>query len=442
MSLYSSASDYAKDTWLPVYANQLGQSEGSLLQLLGLNTDSRVKLEGRTYKMKIQVGDDLGFGMLGDTPGSDFPAAGDISSDEVDLKLHRFSDTIQFDAHEMALLNSLDAAAAPIMQKKMAASRSRVLRELERQAIMDGTGALAKIASEVGSTVTLDVAGSDYTERNPYTWIDDPKRSYYLIVDPTDGTDQLSVPGKFTVDSFVESTNVLTLSVDAGGAAAGDLIVTYSPAGYSVGGAYSSPEMTGLLGMIDDGNTYLGLNRSTAALAFWRSTVVDNSGALRSLTESHIHELMNKTARRAEKGTIIPSEYVALASPGTWTSYHNLMSSGIRYTVSENPDVGWGGRQSLNMDGVPLFKHIQAPRNQILLVHKDSVGFVGPKHDHSSIVKFVEQNGSIFFQKTASAGQGYADATLAMIAGFIGMYTERPRNHARLDDITETAGAY
>ena len=439
MSLYSSASDYAKDTWLPVYPDMLTQSQGSMLNLLGLKTDDRVKIEGRRTYMKIQVGDDLGFGVT--SQGGDLPAGGDIASDEATLELMRFADAIEFDAHEMALLDSLDAAAAPkIMEKKMTASRMRVLRELERMAIMDGSGKLAKVASEVGSTITLDVAGAEYAERNPYTWIDDPKRSYYLAVDPTSGADQLTVPGKFTVDGIVESTNVLTLSVDAGGIAAGDVIVTYHPAGYASGGNFVSPEFDGLLALIDDGNTYMGLDR--ASISQWRATVLDASGTNRDISENLVHELMNKTGRRSQKGMLTPSEYVAIADPGVWTAYHNLMATGIRYTISESPDIGWGGRESLSMNGVPLYKHFQAPRHQILLVHKDSVGFVGPKHDTSSIVEFLSRNGSIFFQQTASSGQGYADKTVAYIQGWMGMYSERPRNHGRLDDLNLTAAAY
>lgn len=440
MSLFSTASDYAKDTWLPVYPDMLTQSQGSLLQLLGLSTDERIKIEGRRTYMKIQVGDDLGFGVT--SQGGDLPAPGDIASDEATLELMRFADAIEFDAHEMALLDSLNAAAAPIMAKKMSASRSRVLRELERMAIMDGSGKLAKVASEVGSTITLDVAGSEYAERNPYTWIDDPKRSYYGVVDPTDGTWQTTAADKFTIDSTVEASSTVTASIDTGGAAAGDYIVTYHPgtAAYASGGAFVSPEFDGLLALIDDGNTYMGLDRSS--IQQWRATVLDNSGTLRDISENLVHELMNKVARRSERGILVPSDYCGLADPGTWTSYHNLMSTGIRYTVSEKPDIGWGGRQSLSMDGVPLYKHGQSPRNQILLVHKDSVGFVGPKHDTSSIVTFLERNGSIFFQQTASAGQGYADKTIAYITGWMGMHSERPRNHGRLDDLNTTAAAY
>lgn len=439
MSLYSSASDYAKDTWLPVYPDMLTRSQGSMLNLLGLSADSRVKIEGRKTYMKIQTGDDLGFGVV--SQGGDYPAAGDISSDEATLELMRFADTISFDAHEMALLDSLSAAAAPIMQKKMDASRQRVLRELERMAIMDGSGALAKVASEVGSTITLDVAGSAYTERNPYTWIDDPNRAYYLCVDPTTGADQMTaVPGKFKIVSTAEASSTITSENDTGGSAAGDLIVTYHPAGYASGGAYTSPEFDGLLAMIDDGNTYLGIDRTSVQQ--WQSTVLDNSGTLRDLTENLTLDLVTKVGRRSEMGVLTPSDYCAIADPGVWNSYHNLLSPGIRYTVSERPDIGWGGRSYLDMHGVPLYKHFQAPRHQILLINKNKAKFVGPKHDTSSIVTFMERGGSIFFQANASSGNAHADKVHAYITGWMGMYTERPRDFGRLDDLNLTSPAY
>jgi hypothetical protein len=437
MGLYSTSSDFAKDQWLDVFADQLTRQDGSLLNLFGLNTDERVKLEGRRHYMKIKTGDDLGFGMM--TEGGDFPTPGDISSDEAELELHRFANTIKFTAHEMALLDSLSAAAAPIMAEKMSSARVRVLRELERQAIMDGTGILAKHASDSGATITLDVAGAEYAERNPYTWIDDANRSRYSLVNPTTGAD---VTQGWTISSIVESTNVITTSATQTTGTAADVIVTdYGASAWASGGAFRSLEFDGLLAMIDDGNTYLGINRSTAALAFWRSLVLDASGTNRSLTNALIHEFMNKFGRRTESGMVSDS-VIGLASPGVWTSYHELMSSGIRYTASETPDIGWGGRQFLPVHGTKLYKHQKAPRNQMLFVNKDKVKFVGPKHSHSSIVKFLENNGSIFFQANAASGTGYSDSTYAMIEGWIGMYTERPREHARLDDITEIAAAY
>lgn len=444
MGLYSTSSAYAKDFWLPTYTNQFLNDEGSLLKQVGINWDAPVKLEGRSWYMKLQVGDDLGFGVI-TSPGGDFATPGDIASDEATLSLMRFDSAIQVDGHEAGLLDSLDAGAAPdIMAKKMSASRMRVMRELERMAIMDGSGKIAKVSSVSGTTFNFDVSGNEYSERNPYTWIDDVSRSRYRIVDPTDGTDQLSSPSNFTFSSINESGNSAVASATLTGAAAGDYLVTdYGQTAFTVGGAFTSPEFPGLLAAISSSGTYLGINRATASKAYWKAVEDNNSGTNRTFTETLAMSVLSKLARRSEDGgSINGRDYFGLASFGTWNSYHQLMSPGIRYTVSETPDIGWGGREYLPMHGVPLYKHVKAPRNMVLVVHRPSIHFVTAKHANGGMFSFAENNGSIWFQTTASSGQGYADSRQAYITGWLGMYTDKPRNHAKLDDLTETAGSY
>jgi hypothetical protein len=441
MTVYSTSSDYAKDVWLPVYNNQFMNDEGSLLKQVGMDWDAPVKIEGRNTYMKIQVGEDLGFGAINGA-GGDLPTPGDIQSDEATLSLMHFGSAIQLDGHEKALVNSLDSGAAPdIMAKKMSASRMRVMRELERMAIMDGTGILAKHASDSGATITLDVAGAEYPERNAYTWIDDTNRSRYSLVNPTTGAD---VTQGWTISSIVESTNVITTSATQTTGTAADVIVTdYGASAWASGGAFRSLEFPGLLGIIDDDNTYLGINRATAALGFWRAVVDGNSGTNRTFTETLAMSVLAKLARRCEGGVVTGKEHFGLASFGTWNSYHQLMSPGIRYTASETPDIGWGGRESLPMHGVPLYKHVKAPRNTVLIVHRPSTHFVTAKNGSGGgIFNFLEGDSGIWFQKTAATGQGYADAQIAYITGWLGMYSDKPRNNARLDDLTETAGSY
>lgn len=441
MSLYSSSSAYMKDTWLPVLNNQLEHSEGSLLKKLGMNYDAPTKIEGRKAFMKLQIGDDTGFGV--NAQGGDFSGGGDATYDEATLELMRFNATITLDGHEKGLADSLSAAAAPIIQRKMANAKSRVARELERIAIMDGSGKLAKIASVSTTAITLDVAGSDYTERNAYTWIDDAYRSLYTTVDGTTGADEVS---DFTVSNVAESTNVLTASTSAAASGVGDFIVTggYGSSAWTTGGAISSREFPGLLKMISNSGTYLGINRATSGKAYWKAVEDNNSGTLRTFTETLANTLCNKLARRAEDGMVSQSDHFAIASPGTWTSYMLNMSTGIRYTVAETPDIGWGGREMLMMNGIKLYKHIHAPRNMVLVIHTPSTKFVTAKHTPSDQnLEFVTGNGGdIWFPATASSGQGYADKWYAYITGFLGMYSERPRNNAKLDDLTETSGAY
>lgn len=440
MSLFSTSSAFAKDTWLPAYANELEHSEGSLLAKLGMNYDRTTKIEGRRAYMKMQVGDDQGFGVI--TQGGDLPADGDIASAEATLSLMRFGETISLDGHEKGLLDSLDAAAAPIIAKKMSAAKNRTIRELERISIMDGTGWLAKHASDSGSTVTLDVSGNEYPERNPYTWIDRPGRSRYTLINGTTGAD---VVQGFTLTSKVESTNVLTCSTTMTAGTAGDYIVTdYGTSKWTTGGVISSPEFPGLLGVINATNTYLGINRSTAANEFWRAVVDDNSGTNRSFTETLARTIVSKLSRTAEDGMVSLTDHFALASPGVYNAYQTLMTSGIRYTGSETPDIGWGGRPYILMEGIKLYRHIHAPRNMVLIVHQPTTKYVTAKHSPTdSNFQFITGNGGdIWFPATASSGQGYADKWYAYITGFLGMYSERPANNAKLDDLTEVSGSY
>lgn len=443
MSLYSTSSDYAKDVWLTWFTNQVQRAQGSLFELFGFAPNDKVKIEGRRTYMKIQVGDDLGFTML--TQGGDFGTAGDIASDEATVVLSRYGATIKVDAHEKSLINSLRAGATDsILRTKMTNARDRVLKELERQAIMAGDGKLAKVASVAGTTFTFDVAGSEYSERNAYTWIDDPNLSRYRIVDPGNGTDQLGAPSNFTFTSIDESANTAVATATLTGAAAGDYLVTdYGQTAWTSGGAFRSLEFDGLLAMIADTGTYLGINRGTVPQ--WRATVLTNpagAGTLRSITENLVNEFTAKVARRSPNGMLDAKDYCAMGSWGVFNAYQTQMTPGIRYTVSERPDIGWGGREYVLMNGIPLYKHVKAPRNQILLVHKPSVKFVGAAQNDPGIAEFLDGGSGIWFRTNAASGQGHADSEQAYITGWMGMLTDRPRNHGRLDDLTEVAGSY
>ena len=442
MGLWSTSSDYAKDVWLPTFNSQIVNGEGTFLKLFGFNPDAPTySVEGRRWFMKIQVGADKGFGVLR-TAGADFPAPGDFNSDEAELELMRFANAIQFDGHEAALLESLTAGATDsLMRKKMTEARIRVMREIERMSIMDGTGQLAKVASVSGSDITLDVAGASYPERNPYTWIDDANLSRYIVVDATTGADE---DAAFTITNIAESTNVITCSEDQAAVDAGDFIVNhYGTSQFASGGSFSSPEFDGLLALIDDDNTYMGINRSTAGLGFWKAVVDGNSGTNRTFTETLANSITNKLGRRASDQMLNTDDYCAIASPGVYTAYQLNMTGGIRYTHTDTPDIGWAGRSFVYMNGMKLYHHQKAPRNTLLIAHKPSIHYCGAKHDGGGLFKFLENpGGGIWFQSNASSGQGYADSRLAYLVGWIGQYSERPRNCARLDDLTEVSSAY
>jgi len=94
---------------------------------------------------------------------------------------------------------------------------------------------------------------------------------------------------------------------------------------------------------------------------------------------------------------------------------------------------------------VPLYSDIHCPRNGVMLIHKKSVKYLKGKHQSNTngdLMSFRKQGGSIFYLGNASSGQGHAAFYNAYLAGFIGMYSDRPRNHGWLKDITEVGSAY
>lgn len=431
MSLIA-ASDYTKETYLPVLIHQIENDNTTLLGILGKTTrNAESVIEGRKTYLKLRVGDSKGQGNIRE--GGDFPDPGDPDYKQAELTAARIAHTSVYTSHEIAYLNGSRAAAAPVIAEKMMTAKESMQRDLERQAIGDGTGVIAGIASSLGSTVTLQTTGQRGRDR--YIYLDEPGRATYNIVDPTTGAQQV---GDFTVTDINESTNVLTCSTTMTAAANNGLLVVQGD--WALAGAFDSLDFAGIKAMVDDGNVYMGIDRATNP--FWRATVDDNGGTERTLADVDIWRLFNKMARRNGKQPR-GDEYVAISSPGTWHAYQNLLLPSVRYSMTEMADIGWG--QPLNMNGVRLYNHIHAPRNRIYVLRKPSIKFVKPKHAanlNGDLLTFLTGANGIYHQATASSGQGYADKTFTYLAGFLGMYTERPRDHGMLDDIAEVGGTY
>jgi len=434
LSLYSSSSAFAKDVWLPGLNYELLAEPGTLLGWLGSYADSRVTvdIEGRRSYIKLRIGDSLGQASI--SQGGDFPDPGDPTYDEASMSLAHLAHAISFTMEEMALLESTEAAAVPIMAEKMSAAKEAMSSDIERQAWGDGTGVLANVASSSGSTITLDATTTSQVDRDRYLWIDDANRARYDVVHGTTGAQQVT---GFTVSDVNESTNVLTCSATMTSATSAGVVVRSGT--WASGGAYNSLEMPGIKAAVDNNNTYMGIDRTASGKGYWQAVVDDNSGTLRPITEELIHGVMNKIARRA--GRQPTGDYAAFGSFGTYTAYHQIITPGLRYTLESTPDIGFG--RPLEMLGVPLYRGARCPRNSIYVLKKDSLKFVRPKHNKpGDLLNFVNLGGSEFFLKNASSGQGHSASVVAYLDGFLGMMTTRPRDHAILGDITEVAGTY
>lgn len=434
MSLYSSSSAFAKDVWLPGLNYELLSEPGTLLGWLGSFADSRVTvdIEGRRSFLKLRIGDSLGQSTI--SQGGDYPDPGDPTYDEASLSLAHLAHAVSFTMEEMALLESTEAAAVPVMAEKMSAAKESMSADIERQAWGDGTGILANVASSTGSTITLDATTTAQIDRDRYLWVDDANRARYNVVHGTTGAVQVA---NFTVSDVNESTNVLTCSTPMTSATSAGVVVRAGT--WASGGAFNSLEFAGIKAAVSNTGTYMGIDRSASGKGYWQAVTLGNSGTLRPLTEELIHQTMNKIARRA--GRQPTGDYAAFGSFGTYTAYHQIITPGLRYTLESTPDIGFG--RPLEMLGVPLYRGARCPRNSVYMLKKDSLKFVRPKHTKpGDLLNFVNLGGSEFFLKNATSGQGHSASVVAYLDGFLGMMTTRPRDHALLADIAEVAGSY
>jgi hypothetical protein len=380
----------------------------------------------------LRIGDSLGQSTI--SQGGDYPDPGDPTYDEASLSLAHLAHAVSFTMEEMALLESTEAAAVPVMAEKMSAAKESMSSDIERQAWGDGTGILANVASSTGSTITLDATTTAQIDRDRYLWVDDANRARYNVVHGTTGAVQVA---NFTVSDVNESTNVLTCSTSMTSATSAGVVVRAGT--WASGGAFNSLEFAGIKAAVSNTGTYMGIDRSASGKGYWQAVTLSNSGTLRPLTEELIHQTMNKIARRA--GRQPTGDYAAFGSFGTYTAYHQIITPGLRYTLESTPDIGFG--RPLEMLGVPLYRGARCPRNSVYMLKKDSLKFVRPKHTKpGDLLNFVNLGGSEFFLKNASSGQGHSASVVAYLDGFLGMMTTRPRDHALLADIAEVAGSY
>lgn len=429
------ATGFLKNTYLPGYINQYENAKGTLLGTFKKDSQT-MSIEGANAFLKVRVGDSLGQGTIAE--GGDYPTAGDVTSAQATVTAAHLAHTINLTSEEAAYLDSGSAAAEPIMAMKMDAAMESMARDVERQSWMDGSGILANVASSSGSTITLDATTTSQVDRDRYIWLDDANRRRYDVVHDTTGADEVA---GFTVSSMVESTNVITCSATMTSATSAGVLVNSGD--WASAGAIRSLEFKGLQAMIDDDNTYLGINRSTAGNGYWKAIVDGNSGTLRPITENLVMGFLSKMARRRTDGKQPRgSDYMGFANSGSWVAYHNLLLPAQRYT-NATPELGWG--EPLNFRGILLYEDIHAPRNGIMVVHKPSVKYVKAKHASNvsgDLMKFKELGGTIWFQGNAATGAGHSAQVFAYLEGFLGMMTDRPRNHGWLRDITEVASAY
>jgi len=427
MSL-ATLNELAYDTWEPGLNNQLEHEPGALYSFLSRNSSG---VRGRKVYVKLQTGRPTGVAQMDE--GGNFPTAGDAVYDEVELALKRIAATVEFTLEEMDLLDGSDAAALPVVEHKLTDIVDTLRRDIVRQSWSDGTAKIGRMSGTSDSTTfTLQQTTTNQIDRDRNLWLE----PYGMKIDLLHGTTGATSLTGLTVTGFNESTGVVTVSGgDPSSVDSSSHVVVRSGNGYASGGAYTSREFPGIMAAVDDGNTYLTLDRTTAGNEHWQSVVKDNSGTLRHMSLDLILQLINSVTRRTGM-TPRKDRYCFFSNLGVWSSYGEYIQPGVRYSPNDMLDVGW---PELEIFGMPFYGDIHAPNNNLFLIDKTKFSYRRPKYEDRGPFQFQNKDGSMF-RYVPNASSGYKGKVQSNLTGMLTLITERPNCHGRLDDLNE-AGA-
>lgn len=198
-----------------------------------------------------------------------------------------------------------------------------------------------------------------------------------MVVDIMDTDNDTKHLDSGTISAVDHNANTITVSGTITGTAANDYMVRQDTADDSVNDAL---HVNGLLGIVDNENpaaivgNYGGINRSTAGNEWWESTVLDNSGTNRELTEDLILQAIFDSRL---KGGGQPN--MILTSPGVYRRYYQLFAaeqmqmrsgSGVRGSLGP-ADVAKDsetGQTPLNFSGLDVrFDDFHAANTMLIL---------------------------------------------------------------------------
>lgn len=425
MSL-ATMNNLAYDTFEPGLNGQLEKDPSTY----SLFKKSSRGVEGRTAKVKLLTGRSLGIGNIAE--GGDYPAAGDPTSAEASITLAEVAAVLEFTTFEAALLRSKSAAAEDTVMLKMEDLKDTVKRDLIRQSTMDGTARLARCTAAAGvNVVPLASTTTNQVDRDRDLWLH-PGAMLIDFVDSVTGTAIANGTGR-EITVFDPPYTSITVSGAANLTPTATTVIVRS-GNVLGGGTYTSREFPGLLGIVEDGNTYMGINRATGTNSFWRSTVLDNAGVLRPLSTALVQQLRNRIGRQGNPPTA--PDWCFMANQGVWTAYAELLTPQVRYKQMEKLDMGW---PALDVFGTPFYQDIHFARSQMFGLHKPSIEWKTAKHARRNIFQFQDDDGSVFRMKPGTAAGRYAASYQAHLDGFATIVSNRPNLHGRLDDLSEVA---
>lgn len=296
-------------------------------------------------------------------------------------------------------------AFASALDEEMKGLRQTLSKDMNRQSYGTNDGKMAT-ATGAGSTTTFVVAdaGAQYLEEGMFIDIftsADASRvaDVEITAISSDGTD--------TTVTFTPAAGTSTAS--------GDYITRDNSAG---------KEISGLSQIVDNSGAVYNIDPATVPV--WKSTINDNGGTNRPLSEGLLIKLVDDIRKQGGG-----SPTVFFSNLGTRRAYFNLLVQQRRYSNTTEFEGGFKGLAFTTDNGdIPFVSDYDCLPNQVFAVNEKEI-----KLYEAGDWSFMDRDGSRWQRVITSAGA--FDAYSATLFKYCEIGTHRRNAHGRLTDVTE-----
>lgn len=356
-ALVSTVSNVLKDRYMGPLNRQLND-EILVFQLLELDSKS-IDLDGNRAVVPLHKGRSTGIGAR--LEGETLPAAGYQVFDKATYDLTYQYGRAQFTGQAIQKTKTDAGAFIRVMTEELDRLREDLALDLARQAYGSGDAVIATIPTgTVGANVTQTISSAEPVEKG-YLYPN-------MIVDVGTLANPVATATAAVISSVSSTTVVFTAGIDT---ADGDKIFRASNAAASS----VSKEMLGLQGLVaSTSNTVGGINRSTAANAYWQP-VVDSAGGAISLSNLMIQA--NKLKAKGAK----PGEQLVLTTDGLSRRLFETaeFKTNVRFVNELELKAGFSGLKFASGGAlINLVSDRLAPWGQIHFVDKKHIKVFSP----------------------------------------------------------------
>lgn len=389
-----------KEIYGPRIEEQL-QDEVVLKKRIERSSDGVVETVGGKYvDFPIRVTRNHGMGYRSEE--EQLPAAGKQGYAEVHVPLKYGYGRVRLTAQLMTLADKKYQAFASAMNREMEGLKDDISKDQNRICYQPfGNSVLAVVNGTTSSTATLDVTNAQYLEVGMF--VD--------LIDTGTGLPKANGTNR-TISAVDVDANTFTISGSADQTEENDgtMVVCRT-------GSYGR-EPTGIASIVAASGALHGVNPSSQPE--WKSTVMDNSGTNRALSEGLMIQAVDKVRVKGGKTSVI------LTSLGVRRAYFNLLTQQRRYTNTKDFAGGFTGLAFHHGREIPVVEDVDAPPNKMWGLEESKLKVYRNKQWH-----WADEDGS-----TLKWVQDY-DVWEGFMREFSEMGTSKRNSHFLISDITE-----